>query len=400
MFKGYDVTIDFNEDPTGATAATAQNLCGVKTATLNAIGHSYELGSEHAGSATLWTKVSGPGAVAFSDNTIPGSDVTVSLYGTYVLRWTETNGTCSRDYDVTLDFNEDPTGATAATAQNLCGVKTATLNAIGHSYELGSEHAGSATLWTKVSGPGAVAFSDNTIPGSDVTVSLYGTYVLRWTETNGTCSRDYDVTIDFNEDPTGATAATAQNLCAVKTATLNAIGHSYELGSEHAGSATLWTKVSGPGAVAFSDNTIPGSDVTVSLYGTYILRWTETNGTCSRDYDVTIDFNEDPTGATAATAQNLCGVKTATLNAIGHSYELGSEHAGSATLWTKVSGPGAVAFSDNTIPGSDVTVSLYGTYILRWTETNGTCSRDYDVTLDFNEDPTGAPQPRRRTSAG
>ncbi len=280
-----------------------------KTTTLNAIAHTYEALSEHAGSTTLWTKVSGPGAVNFSAPNAANSDVTVSLYGTYVLRWTETNGTCSQDYDVTIDFNEDPTGATAATPQDLCGTKTTTLNAIAHTYEALSEHAGSTTLWTKVSGPGAVNFSAPNAGNSDVTVSLYGTYVLRWTETNGTCSQDYDVTIDFNEDPTGATAATPQDLCGTKTTTLNAIAHTYEALSEHAGSTTLWTKVSGPGAVNFSAPNAGNSDVTVSLYGTYVLRWTETNGTCSQDYDVTIDFNEDPTGATAATPQDLCGTQ-------------------------------------------------------------------------------------------
>ncbi len=60
------MTIDFNEDPTGATAATPQDLCGTKTTTLNAIAHTYEALSDHAGSTTLWTKVSGPGAVNFS----------------------------------------------------------------------------------------------------------------------------------------------------------------------------------------------------------------------------------------------------------------------------------------------------------------------------------------------
>ena len=74
---------------------------------------------------------------------------------------------------------------------------------------------------------------------------------------------------------------------------------------------------------------------------TYVFRWTETNGSCVRTYDVTIDFNEDPTGATAATDQDLCGVLTWTLDGVAHPYQGGSEHTGSTVQWTYVSGPDA-----------------------------------------------------------
>ncbi len=64
-------------------------------------------------------------------------------------------------------------------------------------------------LWSQVSGIGVATFVTPGSASSVVNVSLYGSYVLRWTETNGSCAaRTYDVTIDFNEDPTGVTAAT------------------------------------------------------------------------------------------------------------------------------------------------------------------------------------------------
>ena len=56
--------------------------------------------------------------------------------------------------------------------------------------------------------------SDNASPTSDVTVTLYGTYVFRWTETNGTCSTTDDVTVDFNEDP-GANAGGEERISIV-----------------------------------------------------------------------------------------------------------------------------------------------------------------------------------------
>ncbi len=83
---------------------------------------------------------------------------------------------------------------------------------------------------------------------------------------------------------------------------------SMKRGSDHAGCTGLWTQVSGIGITTFVTSGSPTSVVNGSLYGTYVLRWTETNGSCApRTYDVTIDFNEDPTWSKCRTGQNLCG---------------------------------------------------------------------------------------------
>ena len=92
----------------------------------------------------------------------------------------------------------------------------------------------------------------------------------------------------------------------------------------------------------------PGTDISADLYGSYVLRWTETNGTCSQFDDVTIDFNEDPTGRSAGADENLCGVLVTTLTGSGHSYQAGSDHAGSTGLWTQQSGVGTITFTDAT----------------------------------------------------
>ena len=384
-----DVTIDFNEDPTGLSAGAGQDLCGVLTTALTGASHAYQAGSDHAGSTGLWTKVSGVGTITFTDATSPTTNITADLYGSYVLRWTETNGTCTQSDDVTIDFNEDPTGLSAGAGQDLCGVLTTALTGASHAYQAGSDHAGSTGLWTKVSGVGTITFTDATSPTTNITADLYGSYVLRWTETNGTCTQSDDVTIDFNEDPTGLSAGAGQDLCGVLTTALTGASHAYQAGSDHAGSTGLWTKVSGVGTITFTDATSPTTNITADLYGSYVLRWTETNGTCTQSDDVTIDFNEDPTGLSAGAGQDLCGVLTTALTGASHAYQAGSDHAGSTGLWTKVSGVGTITFTDATSPTTNITADLYGSYVLRWTETNGTCTQSDDVTIDFNEDPTG-----------
>jgi len=132
-----------------------------------------------------------------------------------VFRWTETNGTCApRTYDVTIDYNEDPSGADAGVEQELCGVLTTTLGATPHNYQGSSDHAGSTTLWSYVSGPDmGPFFSDPTSPTSDVTVTVYGTYVFRWTEINGTCTSSDTVVIWFDPTPDISTVSLDDVLC-------------------------------------------------------------------------------------------------------------------------------------------------------------------------------------------
>ena len=382
-----EVTIDFNEDPINRSAGADQALCGVLTTTLTGTGHTYQAGSDHAGSTRLWTQVSGIGTITFTDATSPTTSISANLYGSYVLRWTETNGTCTRSDEVTIDFNEDPINRSAGADQALCGVLTTTLTGTGHTYQAGSDHAGSTRLWTQVSGIGTITFTDATSPTTSISADLYGSYVLRWTETNGTCTRSDEVTIDFNEDPINRSAGADQALCGVLTTTLTGTGHTYQAGSDHAGSTRLWTQVSGIGTITFTDATSPTTSISADLYGSYVLRWTETNGTCTRSDEVTIDFNEDPINRSAGADQALCGVLTTTLTGTGHTYQAGSDHAGSTRLWTQVSGIGTITFTDATSPTTSISADLYGSYVLRWTETNGTCTRSDEVTIDFNEDP-------------
>ena len=177
-----------------------------------------------------WTQVSGIGTITFTDANSPTRNITADLYGSYVLRWTETNGTCTQSDDVTIDFNEDPTGLSAGTDQDLCGVLTTTLTGTAHTYQVSSDHAGSTGTWTQVSGVGTITFTNANSPTSDITADLYGTYVLRWTETNGTCTQSDDVTIDFNEDPTGLSAGADQDL--MRGTDYNSYGNSTSIPGE------------------------------------------------------------------------------------------------------------------------------------------------------------------------
>src|SRR5207248_23143 len=91
-----------------------------------------------------------------------------------------------------------------------------------------------------------------------------------------------------------------------------------------------WTKQSGPGTITFSDATSPTSTATASVVGSYSLRWTITNGSCTSMSDVTITYNTVPTTANAGGDQpNVCGA-VATL--AGNAPSVGTG------MWSKQSG--------------------------------------------------------------
>jgi len=376
----YPFTVEDYENQIAA-AGSDQAVCGLP---LSAI---LEGNTPPKGTGT-WTIVSGPGNVVFTPNSnTAGATVTADTYGTYLLRWTIVNGTCSRSDDVMVDFNEDPTAISAGTDKGVCGLVT-TMSATAHSYlSAPNDHTGSTRAWSQTGGPGTATFTTPGSPTSGVTVDIYGVYTFRWTEINGTCSRSDDVVVDFNEDPTAISAGTDKGVCGLAT-TMSATAYSYlSAPNDHTGSTRVWSQTGGPGTATFTTPGSPTSGVTIDIYGVYTFRWTETNGTCSRSDDVVVDFNEDPTAISAGTDQALCGVLTSALTGTAHSYQAGSDHTGSTRQWTQVGGVGTITFTDATNPATQISADLYGTYVLRWTETNGTCSRSDDIEIWFEPTP-------------
>ncbi|MBK7213944.1 MAG: hypothetical protein IPH88_11740 [Bacteroidales bacterium] len=73
--------------------------------------------------------------------------------------------------------------------------------------------------WSVVSG-GTGTFSDNTDPDATFTADAYGTYVLRWSISNGTCTASTaDVTVNYYQAPTTASVGADQSHCATLTST-------------------------------------------------------------------------------------------------------------------------------------------------------------------------------------
>jgi len=308
----------------------------------------------------LWSMLAGPGTVSFTPNAnSPGATVTVSVYGTYTFRWTETNGPCISSSDVTVNFYQRPVVNPGA-AGYACNLN----------YSFNAVPSVGIGTWTMTSGTGTATFSPNpNTPAATVTVSEYGTKQFKWTEINGICSDDSTITINFYQQPS-ANAGTGGNNC----------GNMFVLSAIPSIGVGTWTRDSGPGAATFSpDSHQPNAEVTIGAFGTYIFRWTEVNGSCSSSATVSVTFIQQ-SPANAGLGGDECDLNFG-LRAV--------PVPGTTGTWTKASGPGNATFTPNPNQyNAVVTVSQFGVYNFTWTETNSICSSSDAVRVTFHNLPS------------
>jgi gliding motility-associated-like protein len=307
-----------------------------------------------------WTKVSGPGNATFSPNAnAPTGTVTVTAYGTYTFRWTETKGTCTSSADIVVNFYQRPV-ANAGSGGDACGPSFGLQAITGTSVGTGT--------WTMTSGTGTATFSpDANSPNATVTVTEYGTKVFTWTMSNGICSASSNVTVNFYQQPV-ANAGTGGNNC----------GRDFFLSAVPSAGTGTWTRVSGPGNAAFSPNThAPNAKVSVTAYGSYVFRWTEINGPCTSRATVTVGFFEQ-VAADAGNGGDECD-RNFQLNAI----------PGSGTgTWSMISGPGIATFSPNAHQyNAVVTVTQTGAYDFSWTVVSNNCTSSDIIRVVFHDIP-------------
>src|SRR5687768_4890330 len=314
----------------------------------------------------VWTKTAGSGTASFSPNAnASNATVTVTQYGTYTFRWTETNGTCSPSFDeVIVNFYEQPVVSDQPN-QTLCNTSTFTMTQSSPSPGTG--------LWTVQSGTATI--TDNTSPTTTITgVAAGSTATVRWTVTNGTCSAFDDVVLTNSQAVTVANAGTDQTQCNNGSFTL--AGNSPSVGSG------TWTVESGTATITTPTSATSG--VTgVPAGTTAVLRWTIVNGACSSFDEVSLTNSQAVTVANAGTDQTQCNNGSFTL--AGNSPSVGSG------TWTVESGTATItnsASATSTVTG----VPAGTTAVLRWTIVNGACSSFDDVSLTNDAQPSVSDQ--------
>ncbi|PKP31920.1 MAG: hypothetical protein CVT99_06845 [Bacteroidetes bacterium HGW-Bacteroidetes-16] len=336
----------------------------------------------------LWTQLSGPGTSTFTSATTNATDVEVTVCGTYVFTFTVTNGDCVASDNVTVNFYDLPTNVNAGTDQEVCEVAGVYSTVLGGSYtDVGC--GTTSILWTQVSGPVTATITNGTTLTPTVETTQCGTYEFRMEIANGLdCIVADTVAVDFFDLPTLVSAGADQQVCEVAGVYTTSVTGSFE--PVLCGTTTVaWTQISGPGIITFdpvaaNTNTV---GVTADACGTYVLRYTVTNGPgCSAFDEMTIKFYDLPTGVSAGTAQEVCEVAgTYIADLAGTFTAVACDNGTPPTVeWTKVSGPGAVVFTDETVNNTSVTVDTCGTYQFAFWVTNGaSCTVSNTVLVDF-----------------
>ncbi len=263
----------------GATSATtsvsqAPCLCtanaGASLANICQGGTTGPLGGSIGGTATggTWSSSAGgtfsPGASTLNATWSSPS----GFSGQAILTLTTTGGCNTATSSKYQEVYATPTTTTVGATQNLCG--TLVSGSLG-----GNTPSVGAGAWSQVSGPGTTIFSAPASGISTATATVYGTYVYRWTISNGTCTASTaQVTVNYYATPTTATVGVTQNLCG--TLVSGSLG-----GNTPTVGIGAWSQVSGPGTTTFSAPASGTSTATATVYGTYVYRWTISNGTCT-----------------------------------------------------------------------------------------------------------------------
>ncbi len=347
--------VTFVEQPIAEAGIPSQDICGT----------SYTLAAIPTVGYGQWTQVSGPETGTFANDFSANSyfSIPANSFGSYTLRWTETNADpCAASFDdINLNFYQQPT-ANAGATNTVCGL-AATLGAI--------PSVGTGSWKLIPSGTQTASFDDNTQANANVTVNKYGTYQFVWTEVNSAfCSPDYDVVVVTFLEPPLANAGTDQINCGLIS----------ELNATPSSGFGYWRKANMADNITIQDTLNPKSACTAGTYGLFRLIWTETNGReCAPGVDtVIVEFTQQPLAKTAGNARN-CGL-TFQLDAIP-SVGLGT--------WT-TNAPDAVFSPDANNPDAVVTITTYGTYQFVWTEVNqAPCIPSADtISVEFIEPPT------------
>jgi len=205
-------------EPALANAGPDQDLCNLTFTLLD--------GNTVAAASVEWTQVSGPPCIIVAANT-PDAIAFGLIPGTYVFRYSVDNGSCSDSDEVSVVNWSTPTSANAGPDQSLCGLSSTSLSA-------NTPVTGSGN-WSQQSGPSAAIIADPTDPSVTISNLVAGSYVFRWTISNGpVCAPSADDVIISVANAASASAGPDATICQ---------GSDYNLSSASAGNYTsvLWT---------------------------------------------------------------------------------------------------------------------------------------------------------------
>ncbi len=303
-----------------------------------------------------WTIRSGGGD--FEDATDNSTQVNNLKFGSNVFRWTVENNGCTLYDDVEISFNR--IDAEVGGTQEICA---------DHTFLEANNASPGIGTWSVVGGSGQARFVDTHDATTEVLDLAKGSNILRWTINNEGCSTSAEVTV-INHTPSTAYAGNTQEICESETV-LDATAVSIGTGS--------WEVLIGSGTIASDMVNNPKANISGLSKGENVLRWTVTsdNGLCTSTDDITV-INNEPSEPYAGADEEYCS-PTVVLKAAVPDFGTGN--------WSIIEGGGN--FDDPTLPNATISNLNEGTNVLRWTITQGQCTKYSDIEV-LNNTPTTA----------
>lgn len=265
---------------------------------------------------------------------------------------------CSSQVTTDVVIYPAPSTANAGTDQSICNASSASLSATIPASGTGS--------WTLVSGPNTPTFTNPANAATTVTGLTIGTYVFRWTISNGVCISTQDEVTITNSALTVPGSLTANlTVCApVNSGVLTLSGYT--------GSIIHW-EYSVNGGSSWNNSAITTASYSFSnLTATTQFRANVQNGACSVEISNTgtVTVQQPPSTANAGSDQTINGISSATLSANNPNSGIGS--------WSQLSGPNTAVFTNINQYNTSVTGLAVGTYTFRWNISNGVCTNSSD----------------------
>ena len=213
--------------------------------------------------------------------------------------------------------------------------------------------------WNIVSG-GTGSFGNFKQGNTTFTGNSYGTYVLRWIIKSGICEPSYaDIAVTYFNTILSSNAGPGQSFCNTSIVTLN--------GNDPYPNFGKWSLVTGPNFPAIVNDTLQNTAITNMVPGLYIFKWSVSNGKCHPAEDTVKIVNyANPTTALVGDAQNICGTLT--------SQNLGGNIPTEGTGTWSINSGGSGTFTAPLYGNTNFIANSYGSYVLRWTISNGLCN--------------------------
>jgi hypothetical protein len=259
----------------------------------------------------LWSKVSGPGNVKFTDAHALSTTAKFSEAGSYVVGLTVSIGAQHGSGQTTVTVKptrvNQPLRASAGDDQTITLPHTASLK--GMVKDDGLPDSKLSFSWSKVSGPGTVGFANAKAQSTTASFSTVGNYVLEFTASAGQLTGSDKVAISVKPAPSSTppanqaprvSAGNDQVIILPSKALLQGTIKDDRLPDGKL--SVVWSKVSGPGTVSFADATAQSTTAKFSEGGSYVLKLTADDGQLSSSARVTITVKPPPAPPIEASA--------------------------------------------------------------------------------------------------